>query len=66
MREHKNLQSSLPASGFVEDLVSHPIPFSVTEQLYTPAEVADRLGVSASRNAGRGTTPLGAILASVP
>jgi excisionase family DNA binding protein len=46
MREYKNLQSNLPASGFAEDLVSQPIPFSVTERLYTPEEVADRLGVS--------------------
>ncbi len=46
MRKYKNLQSSLPASGFAEDLVSQHIPFSVTERLYTPEEVADRLGVS--------------------
>jgi hypothetical protein len=46
MREYKNLQSSSPASSFADDLVYKPIPFSAAERLYTPEEVADRLGVS--------------------
>ena len=46
MREYKSLQNSLQASGFADDLTSNRIPFSVTERLYTPEEVADRLGVS--------------------
>lgn len=46
MRECKNLQNSLQASDFADDLTSKLIPFSVTERLYTPEEVADRLGVS--------------------
>ncbi len=46
MREYKSLQNSLQASDFADDLTSKAIPFSVTERLYTPEEVADRLGVS--------------------
>jgi hypothetical protein len=49
MREYKNLQNNLQASDFADDLTSKPIPFSITERLYTPEET---LIVSASRNAG--------------
>lgn len=46
MREYRNLQNIRAISDFAEDLVSEPSSFTVTERLYTPQEVADRLGVS--------------------
>jgi excisionase family DNA binding protein len=46
MRDYRSAQSSLPISDFAENLTAEPIKFDVSERLYSPEEVADRLGVS--------------------
>lgn len=46
MRNYQSFPNRLACSDFAENLTAPPVKFDVSERLYSPEEVAERLGVS--------------------